>query len=163
MLYALEVPPAGGDTMFANMYAAYETLSPAMRAFLDSLKALNVSQRELAFFSGIKSMEQKDPGEMVVSTLHPVARTHPDSGRKSLFVGHRIEQFEGFSAEESAPLISFLRHHAVRPEFTCRFRWQAGSLAIWDNRCTQHYAVDDYVGHRRRMHRITIKGEEAPF
>ena len=163
MLYALEVPPAGGDTMFANMYAAYETLSPGMKAFVDPLKALNVGQRELAFFSGIKSMEQKDPGEMVVSTLHPVARTHPDTGRKSLYVGHRIERFEEFSAEETAPLVAQLRSHALRPEFTCRLRWQVGSLAIWDNRCTQHYAVDDYVGHRRRMHRITIKGEEAPF
>jgi len=163
MLYALEVPPAGGDTMFASMYAAYDALSSGMKAVADTLKGLNVGERQLAFFSGIKSMTQKDPGDMVVSTLHPVARTHPDTGRKSLFVGHRIEKFDGFTPAESAPLIACLRSHALRPEFTCRLGWRVGSLGIWDNRCTQHYAVDDYVGHRRRMHRITVKGDEAPY
>jgi taurine dioxygenase len=80
-----------------------------------------------------------------------------------LFVGHRTERFDGFTIEESKPLIAWLRGHAVRPEFTCRLTWRAGSVAIWDNRCTQHYAVDDYSGHRRRMRRITIEGDEAPF
>ena len=163
MLYALELPPAGGDTMFANMYDAYESLSPGMKSLLETLKGLNVGQRELSFFSDLSGMTKKDPGDMVVSTLHPVVRIHPDSDRKSLFVGHRMEHFEGMTPEESAPLTAFLRSHAIRPEFTCRFSWQVGSLAIWDNRCVQHYAVDDYVGHRRRMHRITIAGEEVPY
>ena len=163
MLYALELPPAGGDTMFANMYAAYETLSDGMKQLLAPLRGMNVGQRELAFFSGLSEMKQKDPGEMVVTTAHPVVRTHPDSGRKSLFVGHRLENFEGMTPEEAVPLVAFLRTHAVRPEFTCRFSWKPGSLGIWDNRCVQHYAVDDYSGHRRRMHRITIAGEEAPY
>lgn len=163
MLYALELPPAGGDTMFANMYDAYNTLSPGMKSLLANLKGLNVGQRELAFFSDLSGMATKDPGDMVVSTLHPVVRTHPDSKRKSLFVGHRMEHFENMTPEESAPLTAFLRNHAVRPEFTCRFSWELGSLAIWDNRCVQHYAVDDYSGHRRRMHRITIAGDEAPY
>jgi taurine dioxygenase len=162
MLYALELPPAGGDTMFANMYDAFDTLSPGMKSLLQTLKGLNVGQRELSFLSDLSGMEKKDPGDMVVSTLHPVVRTHPDSGRKSLFVGHRMEHFDGMTPQESAPLIACLRNHAVRPEFTCRFSWRVGSLAIWDNRCVQHYAVDDYAGHRRRMHRITIAGEEAP-
>lgn len=163
MLYALELPPVGGDTMFANMYDAYETLSDGMKTLLAPLRGLNVGQRELAFFAGLSEMEQKDPGDMVVTTAHPVVRTHPDSRRKSLFVGHRLEGFESMTPEESAPLIAFLRKHAIRPEFTCRFSWKPGSLGIWDNRCVQHYAVDDYSGHRRRMHRITIAGEEPPF
>ena len=159
MLYAIELPPAGGDTMFANMYDAYASLSPGMKSLLEPLKGLNVGQRELSFFSGLSKMDQKDPGDMVVTTAHPVVRTHPDSGRKSLFVGHRMESFDGMTPQESAPLIAFLRNHAIRPEFTCRFPWQVGSLGIWDNRCAQHYAVDDYAGYRRQMHRITIAGE----
>lgn len=163
MLYAMELPPAGGDTMFANMYQAYETLSPGMQALLRELKALNAGETKLAFTSQIKSMAAKESGDKQVNTVHPVVRTHPDTGRKAFYLGHRAAHFEDMTEAESAPLIAFLRAHAVRPEFTCRFRWQLGSLAIWDNRCTQHYAVDDYVGHRRRMHRITIEGEEAPF
>lgn len=162
MLYALELPPAGGDTMFTNMFTAYETLSPGMKALLAPLKAHNAGEQKLAFSSKI-SMAQKDPGEFQVNTIHPVVRTHPDTGRKALYLSHRVERFDGMTKEESAPLIAFLRKHAIRPEFTCRFAWQVGSLAIWDNRSTQHYAVDDYVGHRRRMHRITIEGDEAPY
>ena len=90
-------------------------------------------------------------------------RTHPDTGRKSLYIGSHTVAFDGMTTEESRPLLGFLKAHAVRPEFTCRFRWHPGSLAIWDNRCTLHYATDDYAGRRRRMHRITIEGEEAPY
>ena len=163
MLYALELPPAGGDTMFTNMYDAYETLSPGMKEMLAPLKSLNAGEKKLSFSSKIGSMAQKDPGDVQVSAVHPVIRIHPDSGQKALYLGHRVENFDGMTKEESASLIAYLRNHAIRPEFTCRFSWQIGSLAIWDNRCTQHYAVDDYVGHRRRMHRITIEGEEAPY
>jgi len=163
MLYAVELPPAGGDTLVANMYAAYDTLSDGMKALLAGLRGINVGERQLSFASKISGMEKKDPGDEQVTTAHPVVRTHPETGRKALYVGHRTERFEDMTAAESAPLISYLRQHAVRPEFTCRLVWQPGSLAIWDNRCTQHYAVDDYAGHRRRMHRITIEGDEAPY
>lgn len=163
MLYAVELPPAGGDTMFANMYDAYETLSPGMQALIGGLKALNAGEKKLAFTDKITSMSAKDSGNMQVNTVHPVVRTHPDTGRKALYLGHRVAHVDGMSEAESAPLVAYLRNHAVRPEFTCRFRWRLGSLAIWDNRCTQHYAVDDYVGYRRRMHRITVEGEEAPY
>jgi alpha-ketoglutarate-dependent taurine dioxygenase len=163
MLYAMELPPTGGDTMFANMYDAYEALSPAMQALVGKLKAVNAGEKKLAFTSEIKSMTPKESGDFQVNAVHPVVRTHPDTDRKALFVGHRVAHFDGMTAAESVSLIAYLRKHAIRPEFTCRFRWQVGSLAIWDNRCTQHYAVDDYVGHRRRMHRITIEGEEAPY
>jgi alpha-ketoglutarate-dependent taurine dioxygenase len=163
MLYAMELPQAGGDTMFANMYDAYETLSPALQALLGKLKALNAGEGKLASTSEIGSMTSKDAGDMQVNAVHPVVRTHPDTGRKALFLGHRATHFDGMTPAESGPLIAYLRNHSIRPEFTCRFRWQVGSLAIWDNRSTQHYAVDDYVGHRRRMHRITIEGEESPY
>ena len=162
MLYAMELPPAGGDTLVANMYAAYEALSDGMKALLAELRGLNVGDQPLAFASKISGMEQQDHKGEQVTSLHPVIRTHPVTGRKSLFVGHRTERFENWTAEESRPLIDFLRAHAVRPEFTCRLDWRPGSVAMWDNRSTQHYAVDDYSGHRRRMRRITIEDDRAP-
>ena len=128
MLYALELPPVGGDTMFANMYAAYESLSPGMKALLGKLRAHNAGERKLSFSSQVRSMTAKDSGDVQVSTVHPVVRTHPDTGRKSLSVGHRVSNFEGMTNDESLPLIEFLRRHAIRPEFTCRFQW-AGRFA----------------------------------
>jgi len=108
-------------------------------------------------------MQSQDPGKIQVKTLHPVVRTHPDSGRKALYVGGHTVYFEDMTKEESAPLLNYLKSHAITPEFTCRFRWRPGSIALWDNRCTLHYAIDDYAGQRRRMHRIIIEGEEAPY
>jgi len=163
MLYAVEVPPVGGDTQFANMYLAYEALSDSMKAVLASLTGLNVGGQTAANWDSLSSMERKDPGKVQVRSVHPVVRTHPDTGRKSLYIGNHTVAFDGMTTEESRPLLDFLKAHAVCPEFTCRFRWRAGSLAIWDNRCTLHYATDDYAGQRRRMHRITIEGEEAPY
>jgi taurine dioxygenase len=93
---------------------------------------------------------------------HPVIRTHPETGRKALYIGDQTERFAGMTLEESKPLLDYLMAHARRPEFTCRFRWRVGSLALWDNRCTMHYAVADYPGQRRVMHRLTIKGDEIP-
>lgn len=163
MLYALEVPPAGGDTEYGDLYAAYETLSDGMKALLAGQKGFNRGDKKVARFTGLSEMKRKDPGNESVDALHPVIRTHPDTGRQALFIsGHTVE-FDGMTPEESAPLIRYLRHHAARPEFTCRIRWQVGSLGIWDNRCTQHNAINDYAGHRRRMHRIIIDGEEAPY
>ena len=93
---------------------------------------------------------------------HPLIRTHPQTGRKALYIGNHTQSLDGFNDAEAKPLVDFLKTHAVRPEFTCRFRWAVGSLAIWDNRCTQHRALNDYHGKRRRMHRITIAGD-TPF
>ncbi len=163
MLYALELPIAGGDTLFSNMYEAYNTLSDGMKKTLLSTRGLNVGDQPLASFSGAKSMNQKDPGKTQVRTYHPAIRTHPDSKKKSLYVGGHTIELESFTKDESAPILNYLKTHAIIPEFTCRFRWREGSIAIWDNRCTQHYAIDDYAGHRRRMHRITIMGEESPY
>jgi len=171
MLLGREIPPAGGDTMFANMYLAYETLSHGMKAMLRPLKGLNAGDRRRAYggrsraerYSGASGMKLRDPGNIQTDSIHPVVRTHPDTGRLGLYVGSHTQHFDGFTPEESEPIIAYLREHCRRPEFTCRFRWAPGSLAIWDNRCAQHYALNDYHGYRRRMHRITIEGEDAPF
>ena len=173
MLYAKEVPPAGGDTMYANMYMAYDALSDGMKELAGKLKTFNVGDRMKSHgkesrkdrYKGSKAMHAKvkDPGDDVVTeAVHPLVRTHPEAGRKAIYLGNHTQRFEGMTDEESAPLITFLSKHSTRPEFVCRFRWQVGSLALWDNRCTQHYAIGDYDGRRRRMHRITIAGDR-PF
>ncbi len=157
LLLAREVPPAGGDTLFANMYLAYETLSAGMRRLLDGLVGVNSSRKADAS----KTREDRVRGDAAhFEARHPVVRTHPETGRKALYVnlGHTV-RFDGMSEEESAPLLRFLFDHLTRPEFTCRFRWQPGSLALWDNRCVQHNPINDYHGYRRVMHRITLAGD----
>ncbi len=161
MLVAREVPPFGGDTLFANMYQAYEALSPALRMLLQSLRAVNTSTKADASKTredALRTSAREDAREY--ASEHPVVRTHPETGRKALYVnsGHTV-RFAGWTEEESAPLLKYLFEHLVRPEFTCRFAWQPGSIALWDNRCAQHNAVNDYHGHRRVMHRITLAGD----
>lgn len=104
-------------------------------------------------------MKVKDPGEVQTVSVHPLVRTHPETGRKALYIGGHVHCFEGMTEQESRPLIDFLMQHSIRPEFTCRFRWEAGSLAFWDNRCTMHFAINDYPSETRVMHRITICGD----
>ena len=159
MLLAREVPPAGGDTLFANMYAAYEALSPAMQDVLAPLRAVNSSA--LADVSKTREDRIRDGGSADAVTEyeapHPVVRTHPETGRKALYVNvAHTARFEGMTEEESRPLLQFLFQHQVRPEFTCRFQWRVGSLTMWDNRCAQHYPINDYHGWKRVMHRITM-------
>jgi taurine dioxygenase len=161
MLLAREVPPYGGDTLFANQYLAYEALSEGMRRLLDGLVAVNSSAK--ADVSKTREDRVKERGsrshELVAE--HPVVRTHPETGRKALYVNvAHTARFKDMTEEESAPLLSFLFQHQVRPEFTCRFQWRVGSLAFWDNRCAQHNPVNDYHGHRRVMHRITLAGDK---
>jgi taurine dioxygenase len=163
MLVAREVPPAGGDTEFANMYLAYETLSSGMKRLLDGLVAVNSSAA--ADVSRTREDRLKDSAradaKKEYTASHPVVRVHPETGRRALYVNcaHTV-RFEGMTAEESAPILKFLYAHQTRPEFTCRFRWHPGSLAMWDNRCAQHNAINDYQGHRRLLHRITLAGEK---
>jgi taurine dioxygenase len=162
MLLAREVPPYGGDTLFANQYLAYESLSDGMKALLAPLRGVSSSFKADA--SKTREDRIKADGTANARTLlearHPVVRTHPETGRKALYVNvaHTVA-FDGMTEVESAPILSYLFRHQVEPEFTCRFRWAPGSLAIWDNRCAQHYAVNDYHGHKRVMHRITLVGE----
>jgi taurine dioxygenase len=162
MLVAREVPPHRGDTLFASMYLAYETLSPGMRRLLDPLVAVNSSAKA----DTTKTREDRvrdgaNPSARAEYVAeHPVVRTHPETGRKALYVngGHTV-RFKGMTEEESAPLLRFLFAHQTRPEFTCRFRWEVGSLAFWDNCCAQHNPINDYHGFRRVMHRVTLAGD----
>ena len=162
MLIARETPPRAGDTLFANMYRAYETLSEGMRRMLDGLVVVNSSAKADVTRTRedrVRDSAKNDAREEYVAE-HPVVRTHPETGRKALYAngGHAL-RFRDMTVEESAPLLSYLFSHATRPEFTCRFRWEVGSIALWDNRCTQHNPVNDYHGFRRVMHRVTLKGD----
>jgi taurine dioxygenase len=162
MLIARQVPPAGGDTEFASMYLAYETLSEAMKRLLEPLTAVNSSA--LADVSRTREDRVRDsarPGAALrYQAEHPVVRVHPETGRRALYVNvAHTERFSGMTREESLPLLRYLFRHQVRPEFTCRFRWRPGSIALWDNRCAQHNAVNDYPGQRRLMHRLTLAGD----
>ena len=162
LLYALETPPAGGDTMFANMYLAYETLSEGMRRLLDGLQGVNVAGKPVTLKTReeMSSRRGAAPDPEAISAVHPVVRTHPETGRKALYVNfaHTL-RFADMTEEESAPILDYLFAHQIKPEFTCRFRWRPGSLAFWDNRASQHYPLNDYHGHRRVMHRVTLVGD----
>ena len=162
LLLAKEVPPVGGDTIFANMYLACETLSDGMRAMLERLTGISNSAKADASRTREDRIRSapKDGGDRVLEAEHPVLRTHPETGRKALYVNvaHTI-RFGGMTEAESAPLLRYLFEHMTRPEFTCQFRWRPGSLAFWDNRAAQHNAINDYSGHRRMMHRVTLAGD----
>jgi taurine dioxygenase len=160
MLLAREVPPYGGDTLFANQYLAVETLSEGMRELLSPLKGINSSAKaDVSKTREDRIKEQGGKGQDYLAE-HPVVRTHPETGRKALYVNTaHTARFRGMTDEESAPLLAWLFQHQVKPEFTCRFQWRPGSLAFWDNRCTQHNPINDYHGHRRVMHRITLAGD----
>jgi taurine dioxygenase len=160
MLYAVEVPPYGGDTLFANQYRAYEELSDGLRKTLDGLIAINTSTK--AEVSKTREDRLRDAGAelKVLIGEHPAVRTHPETGRKALYVNcAHTERFKGWTEAESEPLLGFLFQHQVRPELTCRFRWEVGSVAFWDNRCALHNPVNDYHGQKRVMHRVTLAGD----
>ena len=171
LLYALETPAKGGDTLFSNTAAAYDALSDGMRAMLEKLVGVNSAslkatggRRKIHAASNVGAMKIHDTEKAdEIEAEHPVVRTHPDTGRKALYVSrsHTI-RFRDMSEEESRPLIDFLQAHQTRPEFTCRVRWSPGTLTVWDNRCTQHSAVNDYHGQRRRMRRLTV-GAQTPL
>ncbi len=162
MLIAREVPPYGGDTLFASGYAAFEALSPTLQSVLLALKGVNTSSKA----DVTKTREDRikeaptEKSKQDFVAEHPVVRTHPETGRKSIYVnfGHTA-RFVGMTEEESKPLLDFLFQHVCRPEFTCRFSWQVGSIALWDNRCTLHNPVNDYHGFKRLMHRVTLQGD----
>lgn len=161
MLLAREVPPYGGDTMFANQYLAYEALSAPYRAFLDGLVAVNSSAK--ADVSKTREDMIRSAGGAKAADFfseHPVVRTHPETGRRGLYINvAHTSHFKGMTEKESAPILDYLFQHQVQPEFTCRFPWRVGSLAFWDNRAAQHYPINDYHGFRRVMHRITLAGD----
>ena len=162
MLYAKEVPAAGGDTIFANLYLAYETLSDGLKAAISPLRTFNLYDKNKGRSSVMRG-KLKEPEKPAEPAEHPLVRTHTETRKPVLYICYdRITRhIVGMSEEESEPLLDFLRHHSTRPEFTCRLRWEVGTLAFWDNRCVQHMALNDYYGQRRVMHRITIRGERT--
>lgn len=172
LLYAVEIPPYGGDTCFANLILAYEKLSAGMREMLDTLilihSAAGAYDPDIGNSSAVTQTKQKGIGIEVTDDPrkemeHPLVRTHRESGRKALWIpGAYGMRFKGWTPEESKSLLDYLYQHVSKPHFTCRFRWQAGSLAMWDNRATQHIAINDYSGFRRVMHRVQVGGER-PF
>ena len=162
LLYAIEIPPLGGDTMFANMYAAYDTLSSTMQGMVSDLRATH----DFAYAARGVFAGERVSGEGLAKAPavdHPVVRTHPDTGRKALYVNPGFTaHIVGLEPEESADLLQFLNRHSTRPEYIYRHRWHVRDLVIWDNRCTMHYAIDDYEGvGERYMHRTTVLGNGA--
>lgn len=164
VLYALDVPPCGGDTLFANQFLAYETLSPGMKRMLEGLTGIHTARGPFGPEGRSKTNWQNmqvETSERALDEMeHPVVRTHPETGRKALFVNKTFTvRFKEMSEQESKPLLDYLFQHASQERFTCRFRWTPGAVAFWDNRCVLHYALNDYTGHRREMHRVTISGD----
>jgi taurine dioxygenase len=156
------IPPVGGDTMFSNMYLAYETLSEAMKRILEPLEAIHD-------MTVARQLRGRDPADLAEvrrrnpPVVHPVVRVHPETGRKALYVSEMTTiGIAGMTEDESRPLLQYLYEHSVRPEFTYRHRWQVGDVLAWDNRCTMHLALDDYdLRVPRKMYRTTLLGEES--
>jgi taurine dioxygenase len=163
MLIGREVPPTGGDTLFANQYVAYDALPARLKAELEGLNGVSTSAKADASRTREDRIHDSGRSDAAVEyrAIHPAVRTHPETGRKTLYVNqaHTL-RFDGMTEAESTPLLAALFEHQVKPEFTCRFAWRVGSLALWDNRCTLHFPVNDYYGRRRVMHRITLKGDK---
>ncbi len=165
VLLAREVPDHGGDTMWADMYAAYDALSPAMKRYLEGMTAIH--RAEGARFEITHDTDETRAGQVreekkvLPPAEHPIVRTHPETGRKALFVNAIFTQrIRGVARAESRAILEYLYGHIATPEFTCRFRWEKHSVAFWDNRCTQHYAIADFGGAHRLMHRVTINGDK---
>ena len=161
LLYAIEIPPYGGDTLFSNQYMAHETLSDGLKKTLSELVAVNTSSKPEVSMTREDRMREAGMELNILSASHPAVRTHPETGNKALFVNKaHTTHFKDWTESESKSLLEFLFQHQVRTEFTCRFRWEKNSLAFWDNRCVQHNPVNDYQGFRRKMHRVTIAGDK---
>ena len=162
MLYALEVPTFGGDTLFANMYLAYESLSEEFKQLISNLSAVNSAEKPDAAVTRVHRIAEKprDSEDIITTATHPIVRTHPKTGRKALYcsAAHSLH-LEGMSIEESSCILDYLYTVQQKEEFSCRYKWKKGSLAFWDNRCAQHNALNDYHGFRRVMHRVTHEGD----
>lgn len=161
ILYAVELPEWGGDTLFSSQVAAYEALSPGMKATLEGLRAVHSAGRE---YSAQGHSAQKRASMSVVEAegavgeyVHPVVLVHPESGRRALYVNPAFTmRFEGWTKRESRPLLDYLFEHCRYEAYTCRFNWRPGSMAFWDNRQVWHFALNDYPGQRRHMRRVTV-------
>lgn len=162
VLYAVQVPPYGGDTLWNNMYLAYDALSPTLQQVLAPLRGVNSAEKPDAAVTRTHRIAEspKDAEAIVTTAAHPIVRTHPETGRRALYcaAAHTM-RIDGMTVEESRALLDHLYRVQQREEFGCRWHWQAGDVAFWDNRAAQHNALNDYHGHRRLMHRVTLEGE----
>jgi alpha-ketoglutarate-dependent sulfate ester dioxygenase len=168
VLRAITLPPYGGDTTWANTAAAYQSLSPELRTLAESLRALHTNEYDYAEQSGggVGAKSERDERhhrEVFLSTIyeteHPVVRVHPETGERALLLGQFVKRILGVSGSDSRYLFELFQRHVTRLENTVRWRWAPGDPAVWDNRATQHYAIDDYGDLPRRMHRITVAGD----
>ncbi|MGQ0501999.1 MAG: TauD/TfdA dioxygenase family protein [Panacagrimonas sp.] len=160
LLYGVEVPPQGGDTLFANQYLAYENLSAGLRQTLRGLRGLSSSAKAEVSRTREDRLREIGRDAVTLEAEHPIVRTHPETGRQALYVNvAHTRLICGWTEDESRGLLEYLFSQQTRPEYTCRWRWSPGALAIWDNRCVQHLPVNDYHGHRRLMHRVTLVGD----
>jgi taurine dioxygenase len=163
LLYAKEVPTVGGDTLFSNMYLAYDALSEGLKRLLSGLRAVNSAEKPDAAVTRINRIADRpvDASEIITTVAHPIVRTHPETGRKALYCSDaHSTKIEGLTIDESRPLLRYLYSVQQREEFQCRFHWEQGSMAIWDNRCAQHNALNDYHGYNRAMYRVTLEGDQ---
>ena len=167
ILYGVTVPPYGGDTIWTSTEKAYEALSPTMKATVDDLVAVHTASRAYdpkvtgeAKYKGEAAINYRYSEAIHEENRHPVIRTHPETGRRGIFVNPMFTtRIEGLATRESEALLRFLYEHTTQPEFTCRVQWKPGTVVIWDNRCTQHYAIDDYEAFERVMYRVTVQGD----
>ncbi|HEY2611032.1 MAG TPA: TauD/TfdA family dioxygenase [Reyranella sp.] len=161
LLRGITIPPVGGDTMFTNMYRAYDTLSDGMKKLLEGLHAIHTGSRKIVDLSSDRATEQKKLNPPIAQ---PVVRVHPETGRKALYIGDKVSCFVGMTEEESRPLIEYLVKHATRPQFVYRHQWRANDIVLWDNRCTMHIALGDYEdGEIRHLERTTVKGTPSGY
>jgi taurine dioxygenase len=167
-----EIPPVGGDTMFANMYMAYDSLSPKLQRIVDDLEGLHTRALPASYrgADGVEkqaALEQRDAAASAGRRpiAHPVARVHPETGKKTLYLGTRVRRFAGMTEDESKALIDYLNAHSVTYEFTYRHRWTVGDVLMWDNRSTMHIALSDYDLYRdaRLMLRCSVQGEHSGY
>ncbi|MCW2929182.1 MAG: tauD2 [Actinomycetia bacterium] len=171
VLRAVTLPPYGGDTAWANTVAAYESLSPALRSLAQALWALHSNDYDYAALSGggvtagKSARDERHYREVFTSTVyqteHPVVRVHPETGERALLLGQFVRRILGVGAGDSRHLFELFQQHVTRLENTVRWRWAPGDVAVWDNRSTQHYAIDDYGDLPRKVHRVTIAGDQA--
>ena len=163
ILHAVEIPPYGGDTLFADQQAAYDRLSDGLKQTLDGMTAIHSASREYGakgHSAQARQSMQATSTDSAPEYEHPVVRTHPETGRKGLFINPAFTlRFTGWSRAESKPLLNYLFNLSREERLTCRVRWQEGDVTMWDNRCVWHYALNDYAGHRRHMRRVTINGD----
>jgi taurine dioxygenase len=161
LLRGITIPPVGGDTMFTNMYRAYDTLSDGMKKMIADLHGIHTGSRKIVDLSSDRAAEQRKLNPPIAQ---PVVRVHPETGRKALYIGEKVSAFVGMTEEESRPLIDYLVKHATRPQFVYRHQWRQNDIVLWDNRCTMHIALGDYEdGEIRHLERTTVKGTPSGY